>query len=261
MKKNKKDYLAKTLFLQLTICLLLFAMLFAMKMNKISLFSDIKMMFSEDLEKNLNIEEAEAVFSNVLLNKKQNTNEKQTTDKEENETVYVPLEEPSLNAEIIATGGNDIKVSSDNDIPANVSINDYKLNQKMITPVNGVTTSEFGIRIHPISGDLRFHSGIDIAASEGTKIHAAFDGVVAEAGYDKWNGNYLKIKHENNIMTMYCHCKKINVEDGEKIRAGEVVAFVGSTGSSTGPHLHFELRINNISYNPQKALKEADSAV
>ena len=62
-------------------------------------------------------------------------------------------------------------------------------------------------------------------------------------------------------MSVYCHCEKLNVKKGQKIRAGEVIATVGSTGSSTGPHLHFELRINNISYNPQEAFKEAKNAV
>ena len=108
---------------------------------------------------------------------------------------------------------------------------------------------------------MRFHAGIDIAAEKGTNIYSAFDGVVSEADYDKWNGNYLKIKHDNNIMTVYCHCEKLNVKKGQKIRAGEVIATVGSTGSSTGPHLHFELRINNVSYDPKTALNEAINGV
>ena len=131
----------------------------------------------------------------------------------------------------------------------------------MLLPLKGKTTSNFGVRTHPISGDLRFHAGIDIAAEKGTNIYSAFDGEIVEADYDNWNGNFIKIKHDNNIMTVYCHCDKLNVIKGQKIRAGEVIATVGSTGSSTGPHLHFELRIDNISYNPQKALKEAKNAV
>ena len=89
----------------------------------------------------------------------------------------------------------------------------------------------------------------------------AFDGKVAVADYDKWNGNYMKIKHENGLMTVYCHCESLNVKKGENIRAGEVIGYVGSTGSSTGPHLHFELRIDNVSFDPQIALNEALNAV
>jgi len=260
MNKNKKDFLSKTLLLQFIVCTALFALLFALKTSNNKLFVTIEEAFSERLEENLKIEQAQQAFSNILKNKTSNPEEKNKTEtdsKSEKETAYIPLEEPSLSAEIIATGGNDIKVSSKNEIPKNVSVNNYKLNKKMVLPLKGTTTSEFGIRTHPISGDLRFHSGIDIAAEEGTNIYAAFDGIVIVAAYDKWNGNYLKIKHDNDIMTVYCHCKDLNVKKGDKIRAGEVIATVGSTGSSTGPHLHFELRVDDISYNPQNALEEA----
>lgn len=259
MNKNNKDYLSKALLLQFIVCLVLFGVLFALKTGNNKLFTQIQKSFSERLEENLSVDEAKSVFS--IVTDKKTENNTTETEKKETETVFVPLEEPSLSAEIIATGGRDIEVTSSEEIPENVSVDDYKLSQKMILPLNGKTTSEFGIRTHPISGDLRFHAGIDIAADKGESIYSAFDGRVIEADYDQWNGNYLKIEHDNNIMTVYCHCEKLNVSVGQKIRAGEVIATVGSTGSSTGPHLHFELRINNISYNPQKALKGAVNAV
>ncbi len=252
MNRNKKDFLLKTILLQFCVCVILFGLLFAMKNSNLNLFYEIEKIFSEKLEESFSVEEAEEVFSNILKNKEENKKIRKTE-----ETEYIPFEEPSLSAEIIASGGKDIKVSSAEEIPDNVSVDDYKLSYPMFLPVDGEITSEFGVRTHPITGDLRFHAGIDIAAKEGANISSAFDGIVVEADFDNWNGNYLKIKHDNNIMTVYCHCKKLNVKKGEKIRAGEVVATVGSTGSSTGPHLHFELRFNNISYNPQKALNEA----
>ncbi len=252
MKKNKKDYLVKTLLLQFSVCIILFGLLFALKSSNSSLFIEIEKMFSGKLEENLEVEEVQSAFADIKNHSKS---------AKESETEYIPLEEPSLSAEIIASGGKDIKVSSKEEIPDNVSTDDYQLSQPMVLPLAGKTTSEFGTRTHPISGDLRFHAGIDIAAKEGTNIYAAFDGVVVHADYDKWNGNFLKIQHENGIMTVYCHCKKLNVKKGQKIRAGEIIATVGSTGSSTGPHLHFELRIDNVSYNPKKALSEAVNAV
>ncbi len=256
MKKNKKDYLSKTLLLQFLVCLVLFGLLFALKNSNSNIFTELENTFSKKLEEKLDLEKAESVFSN--FNGKINDYKFEA---EAEETEYVPFEEPSLSAEIIASGGKDIKVSSREEIPENVSINDYELSQPMILPVSGNTSSEFGIRTHPISGDLRFHAGIDIAAPMGTNIYSAFDGEVILADYDQWNGNFLKIKHDNGIMTVYCHCEKLNVKKGQFIRAGEVVGTVGSTGSSTGPHLHFELRIDNVSYNPQKALNEAVNAV
>ncbi len=264
MDKNKKDYLSRTLLLQFLVCLILFGVLFALRSGNSKIFTELESTFSKRLEENLSVKEAKSVFSNIT-NYKHNTRkekvEEENDDVIEDETVFVPFEEPSLSAEIIASGGKDIKITSNNDIPENVSVNDYELSKKMVLPLKGKTTSPFGVRTHPISGDLRFHAGIDIAAEKGTNIYSAFDGEVVEADYDKWNGNYLKIKHDNDILTVYCHCEKLNVKKGQKIRAGEVIATVGSTGSSTGPHLHFELRIDNISYNPQKALNEASDAI
>jgi len=131
----------------------------------------------------------------------------------------------------------------------------------MFLPTDGEITSSFGVRTHPIDGDLRFHAGVDIANDLGTPIFAAFDGVVKVATYDQWNGYYLKIIHDNEIMTVYCHCNKLLVKEGEKVKAGQKIAEMGSTGSSTGPHLHFELRIENISYDPESALNEAISEI
>ncbi len=270
MKKNKKDYLVRTLLMQFSVCLVLFLLLFLLKNVEAPFFTQLQNMFSDKLSQTLQAEEIQSVFATIKGNAiqasadnevKTDTDKKETNATTEKETEYVPFEEPSLSAEIIAGGGSDIKVASKNDIPENVSVSKYELNQKMIIPVNGKITSEFGTRTHPISGDLRFHAGIDIAAKKGTNIYSAFDGEVITADYDHWNGNYLKIQHENGIMTVYCHCEKLNVKNGQKIRAGEIIATVGSTGSSTGPHLHFELRIDNISYNPQFALKEAKNAV
>ncbi len=264
MNKNKKDYLLRTLLLQFLVCLILFGVLLALKTSNSNFFTELENTFSKKLEDNLTIEEAKSVFTNITANKTNETNDNISETEvitTETETVFVPFEEPSLSAEIIASGGKDIKVSSNDDIPKNVSVDSYKLNKKMVLPLKGEITSPFGVRTHPISGDLRFHAGIDIAAEMGSNIYSAFDGEIIVADYDKWNGNYLKIKHDNNITTIYCHCEKLNVKKGQKIRAGEVVATVGSTGSSTGPHLHFELRINNISYDPQKAFKEAENAI
>lgn len=255
MDKKKKDYLTRTLGMQFLVCVLLFGLLFALKSSENDFFYEIKNMIADRLSENISIEEAVNVFSNP-----ENTVETIKSDKKESEE-YVPLEEPSLSAEIIAGGGEDIKVESKDEIPSNVSVESYVLNQNMVLPVEGNVTSEFGVRTHPISGDLRFHAGIDIAAPKGTPIYSAFDGTVVLADYDQWNGNFLKVQHDNGIMTVYCHCEKLNVKKGQVIRAGEIVATVGSTGSSTGPHLHFEIRIENVSYNPKNALEEAVNAV
>lgn len=281
MTKNKKDFVVRAILFQSLFCILLFGLLFFLKQSNSELFKAMEIEFSDKLSENITKNEAESVFKaisdkitppSIDSNKTNNTNIGSTTEKTltdnnpenilENETEFVPFDEPSLNATVEATGGVDIKIASSDEIPENVSLNSYTLTKKMINPViNGKTTSEFGARIHPISNELTFHAGIDIAADLETPIYAAFDGKVAVADYDKWNGNYMKIKHENGLMTVYCHCESLNVKKGENIRAGEVIGYVGSTGSSTGPHLHFELRIDNVSFDPQIALNEALNAV
>ncbi len=260
MEKKKKDYLILSLGFQTLICVLLFGICFGLKSTKSDMLLTLKNEFFEKLNNNFIVTEIDN------LNEKQKEDKKETkaTSKvieEEKKTIEETVAEDKLSAEIKAEGGADVSVESVNEIPSNVSVNGYTLNQKMILPVEGETTSEFGVRVHPIDGDLRFHAGIDIAASIGTPIYAAYDGIVIESEYDKWNGYHIKLQHDNEIMTVYCHCEKLNVNKGEVVRAGEVIGTVGSTGSSTGPHLHFEIRINNVSYNPQSALDEAISAV
>lgn len=282
MDKKRNDYLVKTILIQTLTCIVLFGIIFGLKQTQSKVYYEIKNEFFDNLDSNILGEEIADVFAdtksefiNQTTSKNEETTEKlteettnnDTTEKEkvqeaESETEYRPLEEPSLSAEIIAEGGVDVNVSSKNEVPSNVSLNSYKINQTMINPViSAKTTSKFGVRTHPITNKISFHAGIDLAAPINTPIYSAFDGKVIVADYDQWNGNYIKIQHDNDIMTVYCHCEKINVRKGQVIKAGEVIGFVGSTGSSTGPHLHFELRINNISYNPETALKGAKNAI
>ena len=122
----------------------------------------------------------------------------------------------------------------------------------MHLPVEGTVTCEFGYRIHPISGKYSFHTGIDIGADEGTDIYAALDGTVTQVVYDDYGyGNYFIITHTDGVKTMYAHCSSIDVKEGDVVKKGDVTAHVGSTGLSTGPHLHFEVRVNDIRLNPR----------
>ena len=259
MNKYKKDYLIISLGFQFLICAIIFGVCFGLKSTKSDIISTLKDEYFDKLNENFitnEIEEASKGQETVTKESEETTAVTETP-KTNKETSA----DSTLSAEIKAEGGADVSIDSVNEIPSNVSVNGYTLNQKMILPVEGETTSEFGVRIHPIDGDLRFHAGTDIAAPTGTPIYAAFDGIVIESEYDKWNGYHIKLQHDNDIMTVYCHCEKLNVKKGEVVRAGEIIGTVGSTGSSTGAHLHFELRINNVSYDPQSVLDEAVSAV
>ena len=120
----------------------------------------------------------------------------------------------------------------------------------MKMPVNGHLTSGFGMRMHPLLGYSRFHKGIDIGAPYGSPIVAATDGVVAFAGWHGGHGNYVKLNHAAGLATGYGHMSRIAVRPGTRVRQGEVIGYVGSTGLSTGPHLHYELYRNGIAINP-----------
>ncbi len=127
----------------------------------------------------------------------------------------------------------------------------------MIWPLDSGTfwvSSPFGQRFHPVLGQWRLHSGIDLAASTGTPIKAAADGVVLDAG---WMGGYglsVIVAHTSTVSTLYAHASTLRVEAGQQVRAGDTIALVGSTGMSTGPHLHFEVRMNGEVQDPVKFL-------
>ena len=119
---------------------------------------------------------------------------------------------------------------------------------------DGRITSYFGIRSDPFSGEEKMHGGIDIAAALGTPVLAAADGTVTAVNMDDpWGGGYgyyVKLDHGSDIATVYGHCSVICVRNGQKVSRGEMIARVGSTGNSTGDHLHFEIRINGLKQDP-----------
>ncbi len=118
-------------------------------------------------------------------------------------------------------------------------------------PVAGRVTSNFGFRMHPLLGFMRMHKGIDIAAPYGAPILAAIDGVVASAGRNAGYGNFVKLAHSGGLSSGYGHMSRIAVRGGQRVRQGQVIGYIGSTGLSTGPHLHWEVWRNGQSINPR----------
>jgi len=118
-----------------------------------------------------------------------------------------------------------------------------------------MVTSEFGYRTDPFTGRRRGHSGLDMGASKSTPIHAALDGTVLFVRYKNTGyGYHLAIDHGGGFVTIYAHCSKIFVTEGQTVKAGDIIAQVGSTGRSTGEHLHFEVRVNGEKQNPRNYL-------
>ena len=124
----------------------------------------------------------------------------------------------------------------------------------MKTPINGARlSSPFGMRKHPIDGYNKMHKGTDFAAPMGTPIMASGDGIIKKAGWCGGGGNCVKIRHNSTYETIYAHMSKFakGVKEGRKVKQGQIIGYVGSTGLSTGPHLHYEVHVNKKSVNSQ----------
>jgi murein DD-endopeptidase MepM/ murein hydrolase activator NlpD len=124
-------------------------------------------------------------------------------------------------------------------------------------PVEGYISSNYGYRMHPISGKKEFHSGIDISTSLGSCVRATADGIVIFSGWSAGNGNLVVIEHGRGLSTVYAHNKKTIVRVGQMVRRGDIIAYAGSTGTSTGPHVHYEVWKYGKHINPDKFIMEA----
>ena len=125
----------------------------------------------------------------------------------------------------------------------------------MKTPINGARlSSNFGVRKHPILGYNKFHKGTDFAAPEGTPIMASGDGKIIRARWCGGGGNCIKIRHNSTYSTVYAHLKNFGrgIKEGKRVKQGQIIGYVGSTGMSTGPHLHYEVIVNGKKVNSQK---------
>ena len=126
-----------------------------------------------------------------------------------------------------------------------------------VTPVMGRITSTFGYRDHPTKGRHAVHNGVDIGADSGQSVAAFRSGRIGEVGESSDFGKYLYIEHEHGVRTFYAHCSAVLVRKGQRVEAGEQVARVGSTGQSTGPHLHFEIEMNGVRLDPMHYIDPA----
>jgi murein DD-endopeptidase MepM/ murein hydrolase activator NlpD len=114
--------------------------------------------------------------------------------------------------------------------------------------------SGFGMRTHPVTGKQQMHSGVDMGAPSGTPIYAVADGVIESSGELGNCGNGIRINHSGGYMSVYCHASKLLVKVGQSIKSGETIALVGSTGMSTGPHLHIGVKLNGEWIDPKKVI-------
>lgn len=136
---------------------------------------------------------------------------------------------------------------------AQVGIESFEDNPSFIMPVEGVITSEFGERVHPVFKTVKMHNGIDIDAEIGTPIKSSTAGSVLQVGEDDINGKYVRVK-SGKYEVVYAHCYKISVKEGQKVKQGDILGEVGDTGVTSGPHLHFEIKDSGTPVSPMELL-------
>lgn len=249
VKAKKKDMYTAVLIAQIaSVLIMMLTFTLTVKNNETAL-SELRKILSEEkftmgdiistFKGYLTADNSWAVFGDnvsYVYNESEEDSATQTTAKEKNEEA------------LTGSGGEDLELYEAAD---NASFSPILVTSPAVSPIeNGRYTSYFGYRINPITDKFSFHTGLDIAAESGSKIRAVYNGKVLKTGEDERAGKYIILKHSDGFVTFYCHCSEILAEVGAVIRQGETIAKVGSTGWSTGPHLHFEVRKNNIRYNP-----------
>lgn len=192
-------------------------------------------------------EKASANIENIAVVEKYETDVKSFIT--EDEAVSKLFIEPEKKVTVASTKKNSVKTSTGS-VNTSIKIGSGRVSLpvSLIRPVSGMLTSRFGERSSIRSS---VHSGLDIAAPTGTPVKAAASGTVTFSGYKGSYGWLMVISHGNGVDTYYGHCSKLYLSAGAKVQQGQTIAAVGSTGNSTGSHLHLEVRVNGIAYNPQ----------
>ena len=209
----------------------------------------------EEAEKVVNTlkEKESSNIDNIAIEEKYETDMQNLTE-EETAVSELYVEKPKVEvAKKTTTKTSTTKYATTGQVNTALTTSGGKANLgiSLIKPISGIITSRFGARS---SIRVSTHTGLDISAQSGTPISAAASGTVTFAGYKGSYGNMLVISHGNGVQTYYGHCSKLYVSAGTTVSQGQTIAAVGSTGNSTGPHLHLEIRVNGVAYNPQNYL-------
>lgn len=276
-KENKETNKIKKMLLQLFVCFMIYVVLYLIKNSNYIFSEDVTNKVREFLSHDINIQEVSLQITKYYGEMKNSLNawiqsnkidENQTENKLENEQIQenVINDEQNQNVE-----QNEVKEKEVSAVPvsSNIAIAELekveenltqeqkdikyiKENFSLIKPINGVITSRFGLR----DGNnivSQNHGGLDIGANTGTIITSAMEGTVSYISSEGDYGNHVFIDNKD-VSTLYAHCSKIYVKQGDYIKQGDKIGEVGATGRATGPHLHFEIRIDNRKINPEDVL-------
>lgn len=261
---NKKNYrLFKKMILQIIICLLIYFIFYLITTTNYAFSDQVIESTNSILNYDINIEKIYKECENFFITTFEN-NEGNQKNNLENNTVDNSITNNSINVNdnAIETSMIDNKLISNNAIEpkeeekkeekTEMEKDAEKVKQlcKFQKPLSGVITSGFGEREVTLKGMTADHKGIDIAAKSGTSIKSAITGTVTVSEQNSEYGKFIKIEN-GKVMTVYAHCNSLKVKKGDKVKIGQKIATVGSTGNSTGPHLHFEIRLSGRYIDPR----------
>ena len=244
--EKKSATLQSVIAVQLVLCLLLSGITFAVYKTSETRFESLKQAYSALFSRDMEKDELQATFRRVSDFVFKPPSLAETEDDAENEETQAVTDTDTQSEMYDGAGGEDLLYADEI-----TSFSPFTVTGKFTVPVQYKrVTSNFGYRENPVTEKFGFHSGIDLAAPEGTPIYAAYAGTVAETGCSEARGNYIVLNHGNGVRTVYCHCSAVFAQTGANLKSGEVIAAVGATGQATGPHLHFEIWLGDTRCNP-----------
>ncbi len=243
--KRQKTYLGSKILLEMLILVLLAMAVFAVK-NKDYIFTEN--FLNNFAQYNINLTEK---FNNLLAYFKEEENTNDVFINHE-QTENNPDDQQESQAQPVQTQGSQVQQEAPQSVVTDVL--SLKNLVHFIKPIEGIVSSGFGSRESQYQNVTGAHTGIDIAAPNGTKIKSAMTGTVTQVSTEGDYGNHIRITKEN-VTTLYAHCSEMYVSEGQEIVQGQEIASVGSTGNSTGLHLHFEIRIDNNPINPAEVIQ------
>ena len=264
LDNNKKDIkLFKKMIIQIVVCSIIYFIIYTINSSNYIFSEDFINKANEILSYDTNFYETYQSIKNKIeevMNNNSNNQEKneQNNGTEEQKNEQEKVEENNEKNQQGAIGGAEKEIEESNETnelsQADQDIVDVKNTSTFIKPIDGIISSKYGIRETATENIPKNHTGTDIAANLGTKIKSATDGEVVLASSEGDYGKHLKIQI-GEVSVIYAHCNNLYVNQGDKIVQGQEIAEVGSTGNSTGPHLHFEIRVHERTVDPESILE------
>lgn len=272
VEDTNNNRLIRKLIIQFILCLLIYSGFYAVKNIPNLVSQEVMYKISDILEYDINIQELYNNFNSYIKSEEEEKEESNTLIEETLSATDSAVEETDNIEEVIENGVSNEDVVIEENIQTEEKVEktqveessalsqmeidaEYiKANYSLIKPLEGEITSRYGIRNPTVPTVPKYHTGIDIARVTGTVIISAMEGTVELVSSEGDYGNHVKITN-GEVSTLYAHCSKIYVKEGETISQGQEIAEVGATGNVTGPHLHFEIRRNNQYVDPDLVLQ------